>query len=482
MVPMNRPEVTQGVQAQGAPRSRPYCDLLLRGGHVITVDDDGRVLDSGSVAISGDRIVAVGTDAELEGWTAARVVDCRNRAVIPGLVDCHNHLFQALVRGLGEGLSIWPWLREFMWPYAIAISADEARAAVSLGVVEALRAGTTTVIDHHYAPTDVGTVLAVAEIIETSGLRGVVARGILGRKTAVAENRGLPDEMYRYSTRDELSMTRECMQERPVGSKVTVWPGPLNLAYLDQGLFRSSVDLARQCESKWHTHCSEGKGDPTSYLDAYGVRPVAWLRSEGLLDERATLAHAIWLDAEEIYAIGNAGAGVAHNPVSNGYMASGRMPLRELQESGAVIGLGTDGPSAGHRQDLFESMKYALFMQRLGTLDPTEMRCEQALEMATRHGARVAGVDAGVLATGKLADVAVVRLDAPHLRPLNSPVATVVYSALSSDVDMTICGGKIVVENGRCTLVDEEKAIADAEAASDRLLARSGIGALRTKH
>jgi 5-methylthioadenosine/S-adenosylhomocysteine deaminase len=430
------------------------------------------------VALSGDRIVAVGTEAELKGWTAARVVDCHDTIVMPGLVDTHNHLFQALVRGLGEGLEIWPWLREFMWPYAIAMTAEDARAAVTLGVVEALRAGTTTVIDHHYAPTDTSTVLAVAEIIESSGMRGAVARGILGRKTAVAAARGLPDDLYRYSAEDELAITLDCMQERPPGSKVTVWPGPLNLAYLDQDLMRSSVDLARGAGTKWHTHCSEGRGDPPSYLDAYGVRPVNWLRGEGLLDEAATLAHAIWLDEEEIESIGIARAGVAHNPVSNAYMSSGVMPLRKLQQAGAVIGLGSDGPSAGHRQDLFESMKYTLFAQRIHEEDPTAMRCEEALEIATRNGAELAGIDAGSLAVGKLADVVVLNLRTPSMQPLVRPVAAIVYSARSSDVEMTICGGKIVVEGGHCTLVDEEKAMADAQAASERMLSRTGLEAL----
>jgi len=351
--------------------------------------------------------------------------------------------------------------------------------AVTLGVVEALRAGTTTVVDHHYAPTDTSTVLAVAEIIESSGMRGAVARGILGRKTAVAAARGLPDDLYRYSAEDELAITLECMQERPPGTQVTVWPGPLNLAYLDQELLRASVDLARQSGAKWHTHCSEGRGDPPSYLDAYGVRPVSWLRDEALLDRDATLAHAIWLDEDEIDSIGSAHAGVAHNPVSNGYMASGVMPLRKLQQAGAVIGLGSDGPSAGHRQDLFESMKYTLFAQRIHAEDPTVMRCEEALEIATRNGAELAGVDAGSLAVGKLADVVVLSLDAPSMQPLVRPVAAVVYSARSSDVEMTICGGKIVVEDGHCTLVDEEKTVAEAQATADRLLARTGLEALR---
>lgn len=457
----------------------PRCDLLLRDAVIVTVDEHRRVIDRGSIAISGERIAAVGAADELRTWQATRVVECDGRIVMPGLIDCHNHLFQALVRGLGEGLPIWPWLREFMWPYAIAISPEDAKAAVALAAAEAVRAGTTTVVDHHYAPTDSGTVLDVAQIIESTGLRGAVARGILGRKTAVAEARGLPDDLYRYSAEDELSITAECMQERPPGSKVAIWPGPLNLAYLDQGLLDSSVQLARSLGAKWHTHCSEGKGDPPSYLDAYGIRPVNWLRDEGLLDRDATLAHSIWIDEEEIASIGAAGACVAHNPISNGYMASGVMPWRRLDEAGAVIGIGSDGPSAGHRQDLFEAMKYTLFTQRLAAGDPTEMRCEQALEMATRDGARLVGIDAGVIAPGKLADLVVIGRDTPSMQPLVRPLAAVVYTARSSDVEMTISGGQVVVENGHCTLVDEDELAAKAQEAADRLLSRTGLETLR---
>lgn len=473
-------EGKRAVTAVQTPQdSAPHCDLLLRGAVVVTVDDDHRVIERGSIAIVGDRIAAVGTANELGAWTATRVVECDGRIVMPGLIDCHNHLFQALVRGLGEGLPIWPWLREFMWPYAIAIAPADAKAAVALAAAEAARAGTTTVVDHHYAPTDGETVLAVAGIIESTGLRGAVARGILGRKTAVADARGLPDDLYRYSAEDELAITAECMRERPPGSKVAVWPGPLNLAYLDRELLSSSVHLARALGAKWHTHCSEAKGDPSSYLDAYGIRPVNWLREEGLLDADATLAHSIWIDDEEISSIGDAGACVAHNPISNGYMASGVMPWRRLDEAGAVIGIGSDGPSAGHRQDLFEAMKYTLFAQRLAAADPTEMRCEQALAMATREGARLVGVDAGVIAPGKLADLVVIGVGAPSMRPLVRPVAAVVYTARSSDVEMTISGGRIVVENGHCTLVDEQELAAKAQEAADRLLSRTGLEALR---
>jgi 5-methylthioadenosine/S-adenosylhomocysteine deaminase len=453
----------------------PVADLLLTGGCVITVDDERRVLDPGAVAVSGDRILAVGALAEMGEWTGRRVIDCRDRAVLPGLIDCHNHLFQALARGLGEGLSIWPWLCEFMWPYAIAVSPADAEVAATLGAIEAMRAGTTFVIDHHYAPTDEATTLAVAGAIESVGLRGAVARGVLGPKSGVASRRGLPDELFRYSADEELEITSRCMAS---GGRVAVWPAPLNLSYVDQDLVRESVLLARRAGTRWHTHCSEGQKDPASYLDAYGIRPVEWLHREGLLDEAATLAHAIWLDDREVDLLGAAGAGAAHNPTSNAYLASGRMPVPALRAAGAVVGLGTDGPSCGHRQDLFECMKQAIFVQRLSSLEPASMRCEDALELATRDAAAVAGIDAGVLAPGRLADITVVHLDRPHLQPVHRAVATVVYSARGSDVDRTIVGGRVVFEDGRCTTVDEEAVMAEARARAAALVDRAGLGGL----
>ncbi|MBO1331554.1 amidohydrolase family protein [Streptomyces sp. VRA16 Mangrove soil] len=469
------------VHATDRPRPPRRCDLLLTGGHVVTVDDDRNVYEPGAVAVLDGRIAAVGPAAVIEAaWQGARTLDCRGRAVLPGFVDGHNHLFQALARGLGEGQSIWPWLCAFMWPYSIAVDPDDARVAATLGAVEALRAGITTVVDHHYAPTDAETVLSVADAIEAAGLRGVVARGMIGHKTAVAAARGLPDALFRHSVAEELDITRDCMQRRPRGSAVEIWPAPLNLSYVDQELVRGAVELARTHDTRWHTHCSEGAKDPASYLDAYGIRPVTWLAAEGLLDERATLAHAIWLDDDEVKAVGERGAGIAHNPSSNAYLASGVMPLRRLRDAGAVVALGTDGPSAGHRQDMFETMKQTLFAQRLDTLDPAVARCEEALELATREGGRYVGSGAGTLAPGARADLAVVDLDRPHLRPLHRAVAALVYSARGGDVETTVVGGRVVVEHGRCTLVDEDALLAEAQERAERLVNRAGFGPLTT--
>ena len=155
------------------------------------------------------------------------------------------------------------------------------------------------------------------------------------------------------------------------------------------------------------------------------------------------------------------------------------MRLRELREAGAVVGLGYDGAVSGFRTDMFEQMKMAAMIQRLHTLDNTAVDSGEALELATREGARYLGIDAGVLAPGQLADIAVVSLEGAHLTPLRDPVAAVAYSARGSDVTMTIVGGQVVYEDGRCTRVDEKAVMAEAQARSDALLARIDLPVLR---
>lgn len=376
------------------------CDLLLTGGTVVTVDDDRRVLEPGAVAIRGERIVAVGDVDEID-VAARRTIQCRGKAIIPGLVDCHNHLFQGLGRGLGEGMSLWPWLCDFMWPYSAAITRDESVIAASLGAIEAVRAGTTAIVDNHYSPADVDTTLGVAQAIEDVGLRGVVARGMFGPMTEVARTHGLAESLFRYSSDDEIAMTRECASARPRGSRVGIWPAPINIIYVEQDLVRRSVELAGELDSGWHTHCSEAEADPAIYLEAYGIRPIDWLFDEGLLGGGGTIAHSIWLDDSEVERMGDAGGRVSYNPTSNEYLASGVLRLRDLRDAGAVVGLGTDGPGCGHRQDLFEQIKQAMLLQRVHTLDPTVSKAEEAFELATREGARYLGIDAGVLAPGQ---------------------------------------------------------------------------------
>jgi 5-methylthioadenosine/S-adenosylhomocysteine deaminase len=452
----------------------PTCDLLLAGGTVVTCDDERTVLAGGSVAIAGDRIVAVGP-AEAVTCRAERTVDCAGKAVMPGLIDCHTHLFQSLARGLGEGLDGWSWLARLMWPYAGAITPEDTLAAVRLGAVEAVRAGTTALLDHHYGCADAATTLKVAAAIEDVGLRGVVARGIAGPRTELAERQGLPGDAFRHGADEELELTRECMDARPADDRVAVWPGPINIVYTDEQLCRDAVELARERGTGWHTHFCAPHQDPDLFASQHGQRPAEWLHGHGLLGPDAVLAHCTWLDDGDIELIGATATAVTHCPLSNQYMPYGVMPLRRLRERGATVALGTDGSACGHRQDMFEQMKLTVLLHRVASLSPTESGAAEALDLATREGARALGVDAGMLDVGRLADVAIVDLQKPHLQPVHDVVSTLVYAAHGTDVCMTVAGGRVVYEEGRVCTVDEDTVLAHAREQAAALVRRAGI-------
>lgn len=450
------------------------CDLLITGGVVVTVDDRRRVIDPGAVAITGDRIVEVGSPHDLGHYRADRIIDATGSAVLPGFVDTHQHLFQYLMRGLGEGLELWPWLSDFMWPVTTHISTAEARIGAQLGAMEAARSGVTTVLDNHYAPTDFESTLAVVDAISGVGLRGAVARGMTGELTEMAAKHGLAGELFRYSNQEELDITRACIAARPPGNRVGIWPAPLNIIYVDQQLVVDAVGLAREERTGWHSHCSEAANDPVFYLEEYGTRPFEWLAERDLLGHGATLAHGIFLDDREVELVGDSRTGIAYCPISHQYIALGVMRLRDLRKAGAVVGLGLDGGS-GHRLDMFACMKQAVLLQRVHTQNPTESNGEEAIELATRVGAEYMGIEAGVLAPGKLADLVIVDQSAPHHTPLHRTVASVVYSTSPSDVTHTIVGGKIIFEDGHCTMVDEAAVVEEANGRAADLVGRAGL-------
>lgn len=458
---------------------KKVADILFKGGDILTLDAAHPWIRNGAIAVGGGEILAVGTSAGVENKISAtaRTVDFAGLTLMPGLVDGHNHLFQHLGKTLGDGLSLLPWLADYMMPLAAEISREDAVHAVRLGALNSVLCGTTAIVDNHYAPVDEETVIGVADALEEIGVRGVVARGIYGPMVEGGRRMNSDARLFRYSNAEELEITRACIREKPAGSLVEVWPAPENVVYLDPDLMLASHELAEEFDVCWHSHCSESRFEVDIFTSIYNMRPARWLHEQGILDDRITLAHGIWLDEEEIGLLGDANASIVHNPVSNQYLASGIIRLGPLIDAGANVALGTDGAAVAG-QDMFEAMKSAQLLQRMRSLDPASTNSELMLCMATRNGGRMLRKNLGVLAPGALADFIVVDMNGIHHQPNNRPVCNLTLSARGSDVRHVVVNGEIVVENGRSTRVDQDRIVADAVQASGRLIDRAGLRGL----
>ena len=454
---------------------RSQYDLVLSGGTVVTLDGDRRVLEPGAVAVSGDRIVAVDAADRVDASGARRVIDCRGCVVLPGFVDCHSHLAQMLIKSLGEGLTTWDWLSTLTFPVVDSVTRDEVVAGTRLAALEAVRAGITCVVDNQYMPPDPETTVAVAGAMESVGIRGAVARGMTGTSPPAMAFRESGARPNYYSTDEELSIMTDLLSGWSNDRLVALWPGPLNIAFNDQEMIAGSVELARRFGTRWHTHCCESRGDPGVYLQAYGTTPIAWLQREGLLGPEATLAHAIWVTPDEVAMLADSGAAVAHNPVSNAYLGVGTMSLLEMLDAGVVVGLGTDGPAVGHREDPFEVMKQAVLVHRALAVDPSVITSETVLEAALLGGAGFTGFDVGVLAPGRLADMAVIDVTGPSCVPSQKTATTVVNSVTGANVRTVVVDGRVVVDDARCVTVDEQEVIEEAERAVASLGDRVGL-------
>lgn len=432
------------------------ADLVLRGGTVLTMDDERRVIDNGVVVIDGERIIAVGTSEGVGDVTARATIDCAGSIVIPGFVDTHTHLFQAPAAGRRTDLPVLEWLRRSMWPYAQSLTGADAADAARFGAMRALRAGTTTVLDHHYAPTDTAAVLAVADAIEQVGLRGVVARSMLGDPVPDFPS---PPGLRPYSTAEELVIIEECMAERGAGRRVRVWPGPGSAHAAHPEVLIAAEHLAASHGCRWHTHTSESAVATETFRRRHGASPVEWLESHGLLTH-GTHAHAIHVSADDIDALARS-SGVAHCPVSNASLASGVAPAHPMRVAGVAVGLGTDGAAVGAR-GVLECAKLMLLQQRVAAGDPSVITAHDVLTAATRVGADVLGLDTGRIESGRLADIVVVRLDEQCRWPIDDPTVALVTLATERDISDVIANGVRVVAAGCFTHLDEIEVLARA--------------------
>jgi 5-methylthioadenosine/S-adenosylhomocysteine deaminase len=434
------------------------CDLLLTNALVLTMDEQFTIHRPGAVAITGDSIAAVGSDAQ--GLQAAQTIDCRGRLVMPGLVNAHTHVPMSLLRGLADDLRLDVWLMGYMMPVEREfVNPDFVRLGTRLGCAEMIRSGVTCFADMYYFED------AVAEATAEAGLRALCAQTVLRFPT--------PD-----ATSYEESLTRaRAFIERWRGHPLIV-PGPAPHApyTCTPEILRACAELAIEFDVPLHIHLSETAQEVEDSRRVRGMPVIPWVKRQGLLDAKVLAAHCVHVDDGEMRQLKNFNAGVAHNPTSNLKLGAGIAPVARMRELGLNVGIGTDGPASNNDFDMFEETRLAALLAKGTTGDPTALPARDALAMATRLGASAMHMNhlTGSLEPGKRADLIVVDVNTLHNVPSfgrdpNALYAQIVYASKSTDVVDVMCNGTWLMRDRKLLTLDEEELRAAAQREAKRV-------------
>lgn len=399
--------------------------------NALVVPGGGEPPFHGWVLIERSRISQVGKGAAPEG---VKSIDGRGGALIPGLVNTHAHSHSSLTRGSAEGMALEAWIQAIIREQR-RLTAEEAYVGALATYAEALLSGTTTILDMCLFPE---VALQAAQEI---GIRAIVAPYVA-------------DSMPFAPT---LEQTKELMKKH-----ANVWVGLHDLESCSDEQIRQGVELALEAGVGVHLHCAESRGWTERTRNRTGRSPFEQLEHLGVFAARTHLAHCVWATEADCGLLAARGASVAHCPHANLKLGSGVAPVPAMRARGVRVALATDGAKANNRLDMFDVMKFASLLHKGVAHDPSILKAEEVLGMASEAGAAALGVRAGRIAPGQLADLTLVATDRFHLQPAvpDTIVTNLVHAARGADVDTVIVDGRVVVERGRLVMLDQDALLA----------------------
>ncbi|KAA3661914.1 MAG: amidohydrolase [Chloroflexi bacterium] len=428
-------------------------DLLITGGKIATMDDQHRIIDGGSIAISGNTIQKIYAPANFpKEIKASRVINANNKVIIPGLINAHSHIAMTLFRGFVEDLALHKWL-EKVWKYELsALDENSIRVGSKLAFAEMIRSGVTCVHDMywHY--------MATIDLAEEVGFRLLSGPSF----TSI----GNPD------FDETISNTRKAL-DQIMGYRFVEPIIQAHSTYTTNPEMMHKVREFKQAYGvTFTTHASENQAEVNDVRKQYGKTPIELLQSYDLLDDRTILAHCVKVQDHEIAMLSKSKTNVVHCPECNLKLGSGIAPIASMMEAGINVCIGTDGAASNNDLDLWGEVRTAALLQKGITENPEALTTRQAMEMATTNGAKAYGLDQklGSLEEGKRADLVIIDFDKSHLTPCHDVYAHLVYSVNKADVDSVVIDGVIHLDGGELTTLDEDAIKAEARQIGEKFV------------
>ena len=456
--------------------------LLVRHADVlVTMDAGRREIRDGGLFIRGNRIEQVGPSAELPR-SADRVFDLAGHVVLPGLINCHHHLYQTLTRTIGtaRGLSLFDWLKTLYRAWG-EMDGEAVYVSARVGLAELVLSGATTVADHLYLFPNGAQLEDEIRAARELGVRFHPTRGSM----SLGESRGgLPPDSVCQPEEDILRDSQrviEAFHDAGRYSMLRVGLAPCSPFSVTPELLRESARLARSYpQVHLHTHLAETVDEDRFCLAKFGKRPLEHAESLEWAGADVWFAHMEHPNANEIARLAHTHTGVCHCPSSNMILASGIAPVRAMVDAGVRVGLGVDGSASNDGNHLLGEARQAMLLQRVGwpgfEARADRFSAREALELATLGGARVLGRDdVGSLQAGMAADVVAFRVDdLAHAGSGSDPVAALLTCA-PARVSLSIISGRVVVEDGELRGIDLGALVAHHNRISRALLERAGL-------
>ena len=369
---------------------------------------------------------------------ADKVIEAENKAILPAFYNLHTHAAMSLLRGLGDDKKLFSWLSQDIWPREETFDDEIIYWGTKLTALEMIRSGTVGFSDMYFEQK------AIMQAVCDMGMRAAVS--------FVEMDLFEPDK-----TKAKKEDTEKFLAlENPCPERISKFLAVHAVYTTSEELIRFAVETAGRHKMKLHIHACETRKEVDDCLAAHGCSPIVYLEKLGALSPQTILAHAVHLDDRDIDIILKHGVTLCTNPASNLKLCSGAFMFKKLWDKGAFITLGTDGSASNNNVSMLDEMKLAALSAKMQSGDPTAGSAEQVFQTATKNGAAALGLDAGVIAEGKLADCLLVDLNNPLLVPNYNLISNMVYSADSSVIDTVICNGRVLMQDKR---IDGEEEI-----------------------
>ncbi|MGD9396074.1 MAG: amidohydrolase, partial [Candidatus Thorarchaeota archaeon] len=370
----------------------PSRSILIKNGYILTLNKDREIITDGSLFIENDEIVDVGKSEDLKGNKAELVLDAKNMIVMPGLIDTHIHLSQALIRGCADDVSLVDWLKKYVWVLQGNFTEDDGRVSAELCMAEMIRTGTTSFIDcmiHSRYGFD-----GIAKSVERVGMRGALSKIIMD-STGYADS---ADIMYPGMVEDADDCLKETDEmyskwHNKADGRIQVWYGLRSLGAVTSELFKDVARRTREKNTRMTMHLGEVVDDVRYVKENYGTNLTTFARNHHLLGPEMVFAHGIHFEDTELKVLADTKTNISHCPASNMKLASGFAKIPQMLKAGVPVSLGCDGGPSNNTYDLIREMRLAALIHKSYVDDPLVVTAEQTIEMATLGGAVAMGIE-----------------------------------------------------------------------------------------